>query len=68
MFAFTVKQGEGSGWSEEKLGAPRYFNYWKPDPLKELLEATGFNEVEINDGNQGHSHSNAKWIHVISRK
>lgn len=24
-FAFTLKQGDGEKWTEEKLGAPRYF-------------------------------------------
>lgn len=68
IFAFTVKQGEGSGWSEEKLGAPRYFNYWDTESLQSLLTSTGFGDVEVNDGNDGHSHSNAKWIHVIAHK
>lgn len=27
-FAFTLKQGEGEKWSEDKLGAPRYFCFW----------------------------------------
>ena len=34
LFSFSVKIGDGSAWSEAKLNAPRYFTYWREEPLK----------------------------------
>jgi SAM-dependent methyltransferase len=45
--AFTVKQGEGEDWSTAKLGAPRYFCYWQPEPLHDLVIAAGFASVQV---------------------
>ena len=42
VVAFTVKEGDGAGWSTDKLGAPRHFTYWQPDPLCRLLEDEGW--------------------------
>lgn len=64
-FAFTLKQGEGEGWSEEKLGAPRYFCYWTEPQIRELLEDTGFNELQISGEK---ATSNATWLQIVARK
>ena len=45
--AFTVKQGDGEEWSTEKLGAPRYFCYWQPEPLRDVVVAAGFTPVQV---------------------
>jgi SAM-dependent methyltransferase len=45
--AFTVKQGEGEEWSTAKLGVPRYFCYWQPGPLHDLVIAAGFTSVRV---------------------
>lgn len=42
LLAFTVKAGDGSGWSEHKLGVPRFFQYWRPEPLRAAVESAGF--------------------------
>lgn len=64
-FAFTLKQGEGEGWSEEKLGAPRFFCYWTDQQINDLLVATGFQDVAITDdvGNRG-----TGWLQIIAKK
>jgi hypothetical protein len=46
--AFTVKQGEGEGWSTEKLGVARYFCYWQPEPLHDLVITAGFASVQVS--------------------
>lgn len=66
IFAFSIKQGEGGAWTEEKLGAPRYFQYWQLDPLKEILEAHGFTWIAATAGET--SLKNASWLYVIARK
>lgn len=66
VFALRMKQGDGSVWSEEKLGEPRYFYYWEPDDLKMMLANAGFEWLEMTESYTGHN--NANWMHVIARK
>lgn len=47
LLGFTVKRGGGAEWSEHKLGAPRYFHYYEPGPLTDLLERAGFEVVDM---------------------
>jgi predicted TPR repeat methyltransferase len=47
LLAFTVKEGDGEAWSTRKLGAPRYFRYWREPELCDLLEHTGWRPPEI---------------------
>lgn len=47
LLAFTVKVGEGTEWSDHKLGLPRFFQYWQADPLRRTVEAAGFSPVEV---------------------
>ena len=64
-FAFTLKQGEGEGWSEEKLGAPRFFCYWTESQIREVLESIGFGDIEISDDKVA---TNATWLQIVARK
>lgn len=60
ILAFSVKQGEGEGWTDEKVDAPRFFRYWQPDPLQALVEQYGFRILECRcDG---------KFIQLIAIK
>lgn len=65
-FSFSLKQGQGESWSEDKLGAPRYFCYWEQPQITELLASSGFSDVRVSDGGSGHN--NAKWLHIIATK
>lgn len=64
-FAFTLKQGEGEKWSEDKLGAPRYFCFWTEDQIRQLVEATGFADVKVSGDK---ATARAEWVQVIARK
>jgi SAM-dependent methyltransferase len=64
-FAFTLKQGEGEGWSEEKLGAPRFFCYWSEPQIRGVLESAGFGDVEISGDN---ATANATWLQIVAKK
>lgn len=64
-FAFSLKQGNGESWSEDKLGAPRYFCYWTKEGIEPLLRQAGFNNLQISDDYNG---STAKWLHIIATK
>ncbi len=47
LLAFTVKEGDGEQWSTAKLGHPRFFRYWRAEPLTDLLTQTGWAVDEL---------------------
>ncbi len=63
-FAFSLQQGEGEGWSEKKLGAPRFFCYWTEPQIREVLECTGFGDVEISSDK---ATANATWLRIVAK-
>jgi SAM-dependent methyltransferase len=67
-FAFTLKNGEGEAWSDEKLGAPRFFCYWTKQTIQPLLEQAGFTHIAIADDFTATVGSKAKWVQVIADK
>jgi len=66
IFAFSVKMGDGEKWTEEKLGAPRYFYYWKLEELQYLAKQAGFEWVSMTSGKT--SLKNASWLYAILRR
>lgn len=64
-FAFTLKQGEGEEWSEDKLGAPRFFTYWTNEQIYGVLADVGFGDVSVwGDRTTAHS----TWLQIIAKK
>lgn len=47
LLAFSVKIGDGTEWSDHKLGAPRFFQYWQEGPLRGLLAGCGFDVLDV---------------------
>jgi SAM-dependent methyltransferase len=66
LFSFSVKIGDGSAWSEAKLNAPRYFTYWREEPLREVLAKAQFDVTYWQEAQSGHT--NESWYHVIARR
>jgi SAM-dependent methyltransferase len=66
IFALRVKKGDGAVWTDSKLGSPRYFYYWQPEELKEMLADCGFDWLDMAENYT--SHNNADWMGVIARK
>jgi SAM-dependent methyltransferase len=64
-FAFTPKQGDSEGWSEKKLGAPRFFCYWTEPQIREALKSTGFGDVQVSGDK---ATTNAKWLQIVAKK
>ena len=65
-FAFTLKQGEGEEWSEEKLGAPRFFTYWTDEQIRAALTSTGFDDISVWGDRVGAR--DVKWLQIIAKK
>jgi SAM-dependent methyltransferase len=65
VFAFSLKRGQGEGWSSEKIGAPRFFCYWERENLETRLREAGFAAWAIEPAHTGRAH--ADWLFVIAR-
>lgn len=66
VFALSVKLGNGSEWTNEKLEAPRFFHYWQPDDLKKLATDNGFSWQTEYTGLT--SSGKASWLYIILTK
>lgn len=64
LLALSVKEGDGSSWSDHRLGRPRFFTYWRPDALTRLLDEHGW-AVEVLERHAGRRDD---WILVIARR
>lgn len=64
ILAFTVKAGDGAGFTWEKLNAPRYFTYWKAAELRALLAFAGW-KVELLETIPSQPRP---WLQVIAAK
>lgn len=54
-FVFSLKIGDGEAWSQEKMNAPRYFNYWREAGVEHELKRVGMELVDAQD-------SDDKWL------
>jgi len=65
--ALRVKEGEGSEWSNIKMGAERYFHYWKQQDLIDSIESIGYT-IEYTDIGKSTRPGEPKWVAIIARK
>jgi SAM-dependent methyltransferase len=63
--AFSLKAGEGESWSDAKIGAPRFFCYWRKDELEPFLTDAGFSSWSIEMASTDRSH--AEWMFIIAQ-
>lgn len=56
---FSLKTGEGEEVTEEKMDAPRYFNYHNEEEIRNMLADLPFEIVSISHTDDG------KWLHII---
>jgi 2-polyprenyl-3-methyl-5-hydroxy-6-metoxy-1,4-benzoquinol methylase len=62
LFALTVKEGDGEAWSTAKLGAPRWFTFWREAPLRAALTEAGWRVTSLE-----HVPGNGEdWLFVIA--
>lgn len=64
VLAFTLKSGDGEEWSDERLGLPRIFAYWRADAVADLVRRSPWRLVEISEvaGETG------DWLQVLCRR
>ena len=60
-FALTLKEGKGDGWTDRKIGLPRYFAYWTEEAIRQALQEAGFTRVEIFISGPEDKH----WLNIV---
>lgn len=64
LLALSVKEGDGFGWSSHQLGLPRYFTYWRAEPLVAALGQHGWT-VQSLEHRQG---ARDPWLLVAATR
>lgn len=63
-FAVSLRLGLQEGWSDEKLGVPRYFTHWERPDIEAVIKDVGFAGIVATDGDK----VNFPWLHLIAHK
>ncbi len=64
--ALTLKEGDGEAWEAGKVGAPRYFNYWRQEPLEAALAQESLTVKWICQTPQ--PETDEVWISLVAEK
>jgi SAM-dependent methyltransferase len=48
ILGFTVKEGDGAGWSTAKLNLPRHFTYWRPASLRAMVDSSPWDLIALD--------------------
>jgi SAM-dependent methyltransferase len=65
LFA-SFKDGDGEAWaSHGHVSAPRFFTYWREEPLREVVEASGWSVEHV--GRQAGAHGEG-WLEVLATR
>ena len=66
LFQLSLKEGDGARWSTHgHVEGPRYFTYWREEPLRAALDAAGWSvlTLEHEDGQRDES-----WLEVLAER
>lgn len=64
LFALTLKDGDGESWSDAKLGAPRWFVYWREEALRAQLSDAGWRVLDLRQV----SGRTEPWLHALCER
>lgn len=67
-FVFSLKIGEGEGWKEHKLGVKRYFCFWQPAEIENVLKDAGFKSIKIDIMPDYRGDGGPKWLLISATK
>lgn len=62
VLGFTLKEGDGSAWTTDKLDRPRHFTYWREPALREVLTRTGWRVRHLDHVTGRHE----PWLYVCA--
>ena len=66
LFQLSLKEGDGARWSTHgKVAGPRFFTYWREDPLRDALAAAGWSVLTLDrqEGQRGEG-----WLEVLAER
>jgi SAM-dependent methyltransferase len=62
----SVKEGDGEDWSiHGNVTAPRFFTFWRDEPLRSMVEAAGWSVREIV---RARGHDSEQWLGVMAAR
>jgi len=62
LFHLALKEGDGARFSTHgDVGAPRHFTFWREEPLRALLEETGWSVVSVDSSESPRGET---WLEV----
>jgi hypothetical protein len=66
----TLKGGDGARWSVHgNVGAPRFFTFWREEPLREHLAAAGWEVDEVQHGmSEPVGRPSEEWLAVFATR
>jgi SAM-dependent methyltransferase len=60
----SVKEGDGEDWSlHGNVTAPRFFTFWRPEPLQSVAEAAGWRVREVSGGS---APDGEPWLELLA--
>ncbi len=62
VLVVSMKAGDGQGWSTEKLGAPRWYTYWRAQSFHRALREAGW----VVEESRSRSGQFDDWISVVA--
>ncbi len=62
ILAFTVKEGDGDGWTTERLDVARHFTYWRAPELRAVIDGSPWTLLSLDhvDG------AREPWLYVLA--
>jgi SAM-dependent methyltransferase len=63
VLGFSVKEGDGEEWTTEKLDAPRYYVYWRQEPLVDLVLGCGWQPITVSRA----AGTQTDWLYLTCR-
>jgi 8-oxo-dGTP pyrophosphatase MutT (NUDIX family) len=64
IFGLTLKEGDGDSWSQDRLGSPRWFVYWREPAVRAELEAAGWTVISVDHP----AGPGGDWLHILARR
>jgi SAM-dependent methyltransferase len=63
----SLKEGDGESWSVHgNVAAPRFFTYWREEPLRAAVTAAGWSVEHIGHGDG--LHRGERWLEVLATR
>jgi predicted TPR repeat methyltransferase len=62
IFTFSLKLGEGEEWFVGDIKSPRYYRFWQPESIKQLVLSLGFQVLYLKKCNK------TRKVFVICKK